>query len=87
LTSIDILVHDHNFLLFSEMAVPVITQLAHPDIFHKSSRLLIQGEMKRGKTREAVELIRRLVDDGTVQEGEIYELSANFRLLERSAIR
>ncbi len=41
--------------------------------------------MKRGKTREAIELIRRL-SQNTIHAGEIYELSPNIRSLERNAI-
>jgi tetratricopeptide (TPR) repeat protein len=49
-------------------------------------RILIAGRMKVGKTREAVELVRRAVDEDLIPETQIFELAPGFRLLAAGAL-
>jgi len=55
-----------------------VTEVAH---LRGHGRVVITGRVKVGKTREAVELMRRAVDEDLVPEGQIFELAPAYRLL------
>lgn len=50
-------------------------------------RIVITGQMKLGKTREAIELIQKAVMDEQVKEGRIFEPSPTFRFFNRKKLQ
>ncbi len=60
--------------------------ITNPDIVNQHSFLVIQGEMKCGKTREAIELISRAIETGNMPPGSIYEPALFFESLDSQTI-
>ncbi len=53
----------------------------------KNGRVAILGQIKIGKTREAIELIRRAINSDLVSEERIFQLSPNFRFHSPSELK
>ena len=69
------------------MLVGLIENTTHPDQIVTYRRLVIVGRMKIGKTREALELIRRIIAHDLLSEERLYTLSPAFPFLSAEAIR
>jgi hypothetical protein len=52
-----------------------------------SQVLVIAGPMKSGKSREAIELLWRAMDDGIVSTARLYDVSESWRRLPPDALR
>ncbi|MGC1374624.1 MAG: tetratricopeptide repeat protein [Anaerolineales bacterium] len=57
-----------------------------PGDLRAHGRIVIAGRMKLGKTREAAELIRRVIDDDQIAEDRIFEPSPTFRYFSREKL-
>jgi tetratricopeptide (TPR) repeat protein len=60
-----------------------VTEVAQ---LRKHDRVVIAGRMKVGKTREAVELVRRAADEDLIPETQVFELAPGYRLLAAGAL-
>ena len=78
---------DLKYRLTDRGDIPWINRgITDPDIFNQYSFVVIQGEMKCGKTREAIELISRAIDLGYTPPGSIYEPASFFESFDSQTI-
>ena len=53
----------------------------------KNGRIIIKGRMKLGKTREAIELIRRAINEDLIPKNRVFEPATHFNSLAKEGIR